>query len=274
MKTIWWRHICNKDEHLHVATIELKRMHTPAMHRHDFYECFLILEGNGKQSTPSGDTDLQRHSLYFVRPEHEHAINGQRNLVFLNLAFERLTFEAALALAGFAPKNWQPHAPIHSEILDENQVKEFLNLVATVANQRDQSNAAWLLLSISRVLSQKQASTPILPSMPDWMVDGFSKVADRDVITEGLPLLNQLMGRSREHVARSFQNNLGMTPTEWLNKERIQRACLLLATTRLSVLEIALDCGFESTSYFHKCFRELKQTTPRQYRKDLMSIQK
>ncbi len=274
MKTILWRQICQKSECLHVATIELKRMHTPSMHRHDFYECFLVLEGNGQQITPTEISDLKRHALYFVRPEHQHAINGHKNLVFLNLAFEKATFEASYALSNFAPAHWESGKPIRSEALDNNQVKEFTSLVSAVANERDRPSASWLILSISRLLHQKHSNAPQQPDMPDWMARGLSKAADSEVLTEGLPLLNQLMGRSREHVARCFQSYLGMSPTEWLTRERIQRACLLLATTRLSVLEIALDCGFESSSYFHKCFRRLKETTPRHYRKELMRIQK
>ncbi|MGE9271474.1 MAG: helix-turn-helix domain-containing protein [Verrucomicrobiales bacterium] len=106
------------------------------------------------------------------------------------------------------------------------------------------------------------------------MAEGLGQAGESGILAEGLPALIRVMGRSREHVTRSFRQHLGQTPTEWLNRERIERACLLLATTRLSVLEIALDCGFESSSYFHKCFRETMRTTPRLYRVNLMRIQK
>lgn len=243
------------------------------MHRHDFYECFLVLEGNGQQHTPFGSEDLQPHVLYFVRPEHSHAIDGHNNLVFLNIAFEKSTFEATFDLANFKHKHWLRGTAIQVESLNQQQVNEFKQLASNVANQRERSDAAWLLLSISRLLNSRHTYSDKQPDMPDWMAKGLSKAIDSEVLTEGLPLLNQLMGRSREHVARSFQNHLGMTPTEWLTKERIQRACLLLSTTRLPLIEIALDCGFESSSYFHKCFRQYMHTTPRRYRSNLMRIQ-
>ena len=274
MKTILWRQICPNEEHLHVATIELKRMRTPAMHRHDFYECFLILDGSGIHKLPEGESPLQAHTLYFLRPEHAHAIHGPGNLVFLNLAFRATTFESISPLAEFTPDLWVKDAPIQSLPLDRLQVEEFTRCVSLVAGERNARNTSWLLLSLARLLQPRQTAARDQPNMPDWMADGLSRATENDVVTEGLPGLTRIMGRSREHIARSFQQHLGQTPTEWINQERIERACLLLATTRLSVYEIALDCGFESASYFHKCFRQSRGTTPRDYRMSLMRIQK
>ncbi|MBC2600410.1 AraC family transcriptional regulator [Puniceicoccus vermicola] len=274
MKTILWRQICPNEEHLHVATIELKRMRAPAMHRHDFYECFLVLDGNGTHKLPEGETPLRGHTLYFLRPEHAHAIYGLKNLVFLNLAFRASTFEKVFSLAEFTPGLWREGDPVQSVELDEQQVEDFTQWVAQVAGDRSARNASWLLLSLARLLQPRQSTTLQRPNMPDWMADGLSRATESDVVTEGLPALTRIMGRSREHIARSFQQHLGQTPTEWINQERIERACLLLATTRLSVYEIALDCGFESASYFHKCFRQARGTTPRDYRTNLMRIQR
>lgn len=274
MKIIRWDQICHGDEHLHVATIEFKRMGSPPLHRHDFYECFLILEGDGQHHTNGGVDTLERHRIYFVRPEHEHAISGQKNLVFLNIAFEATTFLAATKLANFKSDCWKPGQPIHSESITNEQVTHLLENVVAVASRRDQTNAAWLILSIARILGEEQNATTRQSEMPDWMAKGLFRAADSTVITDGLSMLTHLMGRSREHIARSFQEHLSMTPTEWITQQRIKRACLLLSTTRLSVLDIALDCGFESSSYFHKSFRKMMQTTPRQYRTNLMRIQK
>jgi AraC-like DNA-binding protein len=40
----------------------------------------------------------------------------------------------------------------------------------------------------------------------------------------------------------------------------------MLTNTDLSVLEIAMECGFNDYSYFIKTFKKLKGVTPKQYR--------
>ena len=50
---------------------------------------------------------------------------------------------------------------------------------------------------------------------------------------------------------------------------RIQTAKKLLESTDLSVTEIAMRCGFNSSSYFTKQFHALTGKTPAQYRKNL-----
>ena len=83
----------------------------------------------------------------------------------------------------------------------------------------------------------------------------------------------QLCGRSHEHVTRSFQKHLSMTPTQWLTQERIRLAGRLLETTRMSILEIAHECGFESPSHFHSRFKIANGSTPLQYRKRAAGVQ-
>jgi AraC-like DNA-binding protein len=69
--------------------------------------------------------------------------------------------------------------------------------------------------------------------------------------------------------SRFFHQHTGRTFPEFLNQLRIGRACRLLAESELSVTEIALACGFANLSNFNRQFARLKQTTPREYRRQL-----
>ena len=67
---------------------------------------------------------------------------------------------------------------------------------------------------------------------------------------------------------RLFRAAVGVTPHVHVNQRRIERACERLATTRLSVLEIALSLGFSSSQHFATAFRRRLGLTPSQYRRD------
>lgn len=72
---------------------------------------------------------------------------------------------------------------------------------------------------------------------------------------------------SERECYRLFQNILGITPGEFIISLRLQRAQELLRFSDKSILEIALETGFGTSSYFCKVFREHHHITPNQYRK-------
>ena len=71
---------------------------------------------------------------------------------------------------------------------------------------------------------------------------------------------------SPRECSRCFQETLGVSPFQYLTDLRLRRACALLAHTDLSVTEIAVSCGFGSSSYFSRTFRGRFGQTPRTYR--------
>lgn len=67
--------------------------------------------------------------------------------------------------------------------------------------------------------------------------------------------------------SRCFRRQLDTTAFEYLLTLRIDRACELLRGSDLAVTEVATRCGFSSSSYFSKVFRERMGATPREYRR-------
>ncbi|MEW4923040.1 AraC family transcriptional regulator [Algibacter sp. 2305UL17-15] len=54
--------------------------------------------------------------------------------------------------------------------------------------------------------------------------------------------------------------------TNYLNEFRIRKACLLLQETDQNLLDIALNCGYENMSFFHRQFKKYLLMTPLAYR--------
>lgn len=67
-----------------------------------------------------------------------------------------------------------------------------------------------------------------------------------------------------------FKKSLGITPREYLTKIRLNNARNLLLSSLLSVEEISLKCGFDSTSYFIKLFKKEYSITPALYREKML----
>ncbi len=72
---------------------------------------------------------------------------------------------------------------------------------------------------------------------------------------------------SRRQIDRIFQRGLNKTPKEVYLDMRLGRASGLLLQTGMSITEIALGCGFQSTSHLAKYFSSRYGGTPGQYRR-------
>lgn len=68
------------------------------------------------------------------------------------------------------------------------------------------------------------------------------------------------------YFCRFFKENLGQTPMNCLNSLRLEKACGLLKSTDLQILEISLSCGFNNLSYFIRLFHRQMGVSPSRYR--------
>ena len=75
-----------------------------------------------------------------------------------------------------------------------------------------------------------------------------------------------LIGFSKGECCRFFQKNTGQPLFRYLMAYRINKSIDLLLGTDKSVAEIAYETGYNSQSYFTKCFKALKNVTPSRLR--------
>ncbi len=68
------------------------------------------------------------------------------------------------------------------------------------------------------------------------------------------------------YLSALFKKETGKTLTEFVMQRRMDHAAHLLSGTKLSVSEVARQCGFPDDNYFARVFRQYMDTTPRQYR--------
>lgn len=83
-----------------------------------------------------------------------------------------------------------------------------------------------------------------------------------------IEILAEQVNRSEGHFSKVFKSVTGMTPIDFLQKIRIQKARNLLINGTKHITEIALECGFNSSSYFSSCFMEKYKMTPSAYRQN------
>ena len=75
-------------------------------------------------------------------------------------------------------------------------------------------------------------------------------------------LLAKDVGMSTRQLERLFRRYLNRSPKRYYMELRLQKARNLLMQTDMSVINVALACGFASPSHFSKCYRAHYDTTP------------
>lgn len=98
-----------------------------------------------------------------------------------------------------------------------------------------------------------------------WKMTGFIhhhfdlRVTLNDIATAG--------SVCRSRCCELFGTYIGQTPNTYLVRYRIQKSSEMLVGTNRSISEIAMNCGFQSASYFSSVFRNETGLTPQNYRK-------
>jgi AraC-like DNA-binding protein len=111
-------------------------------------------------------------------------------------------------------------------------------------------------------------------------LDSKEHVGKRDLLTDALkflesnyeneiqiPDLASKVFMSPQRFRRVFKDVTGMTPLDYINSIRINRAEELIKDGRLSIAEIAEQIGIYDTNYFSRLFKQKKGVTPSEFRR-------
>jgi len=84
--------------------------------------------------------------------------------------------------------------------------------------------------------------------------------------TVGVKKLATVVNMSPFHFARMFKGALGVPPHAYITNVRMERAKRLLATSNMSLREIATTVGYQTQAHFTGVFHKQVGMTPRTYR--------
>jgi AraC-like DNA-binding protein len=76
-------------------------------------------------------------------------------------------------------------------------------------------------------------------------------------------------GMSRTAFSHFFRAHTGHAPARFMTEVRVQQAERLLTTTRLTLEQVARECGFANANHFSKVFRRFRQQSPNVYRQSV-----
>lgn len=159
------------------------------------------------------------------------------------------------------------------------QLKEYLtNSITTYTEKKkgfELELKSYLYLFLHTLFTHIPVEIPDTVTVDDAVTDKIKVILQyiKENYSEPITVkdLAELLNFSEYHFMRFFKKNLGVTCIEYINNYRLNISAAKLCTTNLSVMEIALDCGFNNISYFNKLFKEKYKQTPKDFRKNTLT---
>ena len=79
--------------------------------------------------------------------------------------------------------------------------------------------------------------------------------------------LSKELGIHPVHLSRDFSKYFQCNLAGYIRKLKVQKSLALLARKNNSLSDIAFECGFSDQSHFSRCFKEVNEEGPLEYRK-------
>lgn len=114
-------------------------------------------------------------------------------------------------------------------------------------------------MQFSRLGKTSLSGRSALQDLQRWATGNLENVASVKSLADRL-------GVSTRHLNRVFSSEIGLTPGEWLEQEKINQARHLLESSELSPKQVAARCGYSSIDILRRAFQRQFNVSPAQYR--------
>ena len=214
---------------------------------------YLLEEGECIYSWEGGQAHLYPGSLLYLPLDSAHTV-------------ETLTESISYIAVDFILKDQDYETVLFSEkpFLVSKSIGHFFVLyIQKMADEYLESvdnfkNISLVSMFLSEICAQRTvANKKIVPAI-SYINNNLLESVDGDTLADICRL-------SKAQMYRLFKQETGMTPTEYRNKVRVEKACQLLSTGEYYVYEVATELGFENISYFNRVFKEYMGVSPKDY---------
>ena len=246
-------------------------------HYHDYYELFLLLDGEAVHCVNGERMPLKRGDLVFIRPAdcHDYIPRTGRQFSMLNITFTAETVSALFDYlgGGFCAERLltaplPPSRPL-SDSAFEYIIGQMSAIRAIDSSDRPRIKTAIRTL-IFRIFTRFFATSAEEgeTELPAWLARLCTEMRKDGNFIHGIDRMLSLTDKSREHVSRSVKKHLGVTLSEFINDLRLNFIANMLQNSNHGVADIVFESGFGNLSWASDLFRKKYGMTMSAYRKN------
>ncbi len=232
--------------------------------RDDFYLLYM-LEGKLKVKWQDSDfSELKPGSFFFIPPHtpYRYYPSGDN----FHLKYLWVHFTGSYAKDVFKQYKISPPPCIYNFELSPDAVIRFQNLFSAF-NKNEIFLEAVLASHLDSVL-RTLARTVMQTERPENLKihRSVSYINTHYHTDLKVPELAKMEFLSISHYITVFKKNMGMPPSQYIIKVRINAACTLLQESGYSIKEIGSMVGYDESHYFYYLFKKHMGVSPGEYR--------
>lgn len=166
-----------------------------------------------------------------------------------------------------------PNAPCGNEAADFTAdggiALEEADPVADASCRLDSDSACDAIVArlVARAADRAPQTARRAAPLPKWRLRRALDFIEANLAQPiGLADVAASTGLTRMHFAAQFRSTTGYSPHAYLLRRRIEHAQMLLCSSALSVLDVALSCGFGSHAHFTTVFGRMVGEPPNSWR--------
>ncbi len=248
-----------------------------------FMRLYYVTEGSAKMELRGRCYELKPNHLYLIPPFVTHSCicnsrfchyylhiyeESTQNLFdFWELPFELAADDVDMKLVNrLCEMNPFMRLPQSNPATYDNEMSlknELLRNKQRTFGDRLESRGILFML-VSRFISQAK---PISCNLDSRIEDALKYICEHLYENANINMIADHVCLSNDHFIRLFKTEMGVTPLQYINRKKIEKAQLLLLSGDFSVKNVAYTLGFEDCSYFNRLFKKMVGTTPQEYRR-------
>ena len=231
-----------------------------SMHYHASYEIYFLEAGNREYFVEDKYFSVSAGSFVLIPKMKFHRTGGTyglRTLVGFTDEFLKKTYSDNAINEMLKCFNNTLIIP------DESKHKRFNSLLKHLATTESETEFSLYLGVLMSELSLCKGETSYdepISRIISYINANYSEIHSIEQIAEYLYI-------SKYHLCHTFKKAMGITVIDYLNSIKIKSACNLITSTDKGFLEISQLCGFNSSAYFSKVFKDITGVSPSHYKK-------
>ncbi len=272
------------EESVAVTYSEYPDVSSISLHSHNFIEFAYVLQGHGWEGINRDRFQVKPGYFSIIYPWQTHELHFDQNspLKYYHVAISMDNFfgagSVALELKDLFFRSGYSSAS--SYVFFEGDSQKRMDIAFQDMYREYVTRGKWWELAVK---AQILDALILFDRQRDKLGDKVDVVANYSATQQtmdivfyiysnfkenlSLSLLSETFGLSQNYLSTIIKSSLGLTFTEFLHNLRLKYACTLLASTAMSVTDVAYGSGFQSYRNFARFFSDHYGMTPMAFRR-------
>lgn len=244
-----------------------------SMHRHDFYEFFIMTDGATRHELNGDTAILKKGALVMLTPEDAHQFRriGERSSIHMNFCVSPDKFYGICAAIGADVEALCAPGARRSVELTAEELGYFTTkagLINMLMRRGEKGYVALISAMIAQMISViSVAGGDELKGYPEWFKALLERIHSPENVACTARDVYAMGSFSPPVMVEYFKRYTGKTVAGYLKEMKCDYAREWLAETEMSTLEIAGLLGYDSLSHFNRIFKEYASIPPAKFRR-------